>query len=397
MQIVDGENDRERSLEIHESPYLVGPILRACQILKAFRFEGEAVRLRELVSRTGLNKTTVFRAAQSLIAGGLLERVGGDHYRSLVTASGNRNFRIGYAAMTSKSLFARDVSKSLRVAAAARGVELVELDNQLSARIAVRNSERLVRDRIDLAIEFQVHQEVAEIVAAKFAAVGIPMVAIHTPHPGAVFFGGNNYLAGRIGGRGLGRWASQVWGGKVDNVLLLGHHSAGPLTQSRLTGTAVGITDVLPNVDPSVAVHLDVKGGYVETIEALSKYLSRSRAKKILVGCINDSVALGAVRAFAEHGRLEDCAVMGQNGTVAARFELRQPNTRLIGSVAFFPETYGNHLMSLALDILRRKSVPPATFVKHTLITARNVNELYPNDVLSEPPGNDLLLFGHYH
>ncbi len=299
--------------------------------------------------------------------------------------------------MTSKSLFANDVTESLRVAAAAKGVELVELDNQLSARIAIRNSERLVRDRIDLAIEFQVHQEVAKIVAAKFASAGIPMVAIHTPHPGAVFFGGNNYLAGRIGGRGLGRWASQIWAGKVESVLLLGHHAAGPLTQSRLTGTAVGITDVLPHIDPSVAVHVDVKGGYVETIEAVSKYLARSRAKKILVGCVNDSVALGALRAFVESGRVEDCAVMGQNGTAAARFEIRQPNSRLIGSVAFFPETYGSQLVSLAFDILRRKSVPPAVFVKHTLITARNVNEFYPNDALSKPPDTDLLLFGHYH
>lgn len=384
-------------MKTSSSDYLVSPILRACQILKAFRFEGEAIRLHELVARTGLNKTTAFRAAQSLVAGGLLERVGGDHYRSLLSASLKRSFRIGYAAMTSKSLFANDVSESLRVAASANGIELVELDNQLSARIAIRNSERLARDRLDLAIEFQVHQEVAETVAAKFASAGIPLVAIHTPHPGAVFFGGNNFQAGRIGGRGLGRWASQVWSGKVDCVLLLGHHSAGPLTQSRLTGTAVGISDALPQVDPSIAVHLDVKGGYVETIEAVSKYLARSRAKRILVGCINDSVALGALRAFTESGRAEECAVMGQNGTLAARYELRQPGSRLIGSVAFFPETYGAQLVALAFDILRRKSVPPAVFVKHALLTARNVNEFYPNDVLSEPPATDLLLFGHYH
>ncbi|MDQ2839945.1 MAG: hypothetical protein M3Y72_02670 [Acidobacteriota bacterium] len=108
-------------------------------------------------------------------------------------------------------------------------------------------------------------------------------------------------------------------------------------------------------------------------------------------------MALGALRAFAESGRPEQCAVVGQNGTVAARFEMRQPNTRLIGSVAFFPETYGEHLVSLAFDILRHKSVPPAVFVKHTLITARNVNELYPNDVLSVPPDMDSLLFGRYH
>jgi len=386
-----------RMMDTTSSNYLVSPIVRACRVLKAFRFEGEAVRLHELVTRTGLHKSTVFRVAQTLVAGGLLERVAGDHYRSLVSISLKRNFRLGYAAMSSKSLFANEVSDSLRVAASANGLDLVELDNQLSARVAIRNAERLVRDRLDLAIEFQVHQEVAETVAAKFRDVGIPLIAIHTPHPGAVFFGGNNFRAGRIGGRALGRWASQVWAGKLDCVLLLGHHSAGPITQSRLTGTVVGISDILPQLDPSIAVQLDVKGGYVETIEAVSKFLTRSRARRILVGCINDAVALGALRAFTECGRAQECAIMGQNGTLAARYELRRPGSRLIGSVAFFPETYGAHLVSLAFDILRGKSVPPAVFIKHALLTAQNVNELYPNDMLSKPPATDLLLFGHYH
>ena len=64
-----------------QSTYLVGPILRACEVLKSFRFEGESIPLHELVARTGLNKTTAFRAAQTLVAGGLLERIAGGSAR----------------------------------------------------------------------------------------------------------------------------------------------------------------------------------------------------------------------------------------------------------------------------------------------------------------------------
>jgi ribose transport system substrate-binding protein len=353
--------------------------------------------LHELVARTGLNKTTVFRAAQTLVAGGMLERVSGNRYRSIVHASRERSFRIGYAAMTAKSLFARDVTESIRVAAAQTGTELIELDNQLSARVAIGNSEKLVRERVDLAIEFQVCQEIAPLVASKFADAGIPMIAVHTPHPGATFFGGNNYIAGRIGGRALGLWALKAWSGSVDEVLLLGHATAGPLTNSRLTGTAVGITEALPGFDSSAVARLDAKGGYAETMDIVLKHLARSRAKRILVGAINDSVALGALRAFTEIGRPDDCAIMGQNGTIAARMELRTPGSRLIGSVAFFPEKYGEHLMPLARGILKRKCIPPAVFIKHTLITAQNVNDYYPNDALFPPTNADSLLFGRYH
>ncbi|HSU33895.1 MAG TPA: substrate-binding domain-containing protein [Bryobacteraceae bacterium] len=390
------ESTQFPNLGADNGKYLVGPILRACKLLQVFRSEDESLSLRELVVRTGLNKTTAFRAAQSLVAGGLLERVAGDQYRCLMAPIRERGIRIGYGAMAANSLFSRAVSEGIRLAAESRGIELIELDNQCSARTAIRNSERLVRERVALAIEFQVHHEVAPLVASKFSEAGIPLVAIHTPHPGATFFGGNNYLAGRIAGRALGRWAMGAWGGKADAVMLIGHASAGPLTQSRLTGTAAGISEVLPLGAPATVVNIDAKGGYVESLEAVLKFLRRASAKRILVGCINDATALGALRAFEESARPEDCAVAGQNATIAARAALRQPRSRLIGSVAYFPETYGAHLVPLAMDILRGKPVPTALFVKHTLITAQNVDHYYPNDSLSVVPDMDSLLLGRY-
>ena len=386
-----------REPEKDQKQYLVGPILRACKLLQAFRAESESVPLCELVARTGLNKTTVFRAAQSLVAGGLLERVGGDQYRSLMMPSRERNLRIGYGAMAANSLFSKAVSEGIRLAADARGIELIEVDNRCSAPAAVRNSVRLVRERVALAIEFQVHHEVAPLVASKFAEAGIPLVAIHTPHPGATFFGGNNYHAGRIGGRALGRWATGAWKGSAEAVLLIGHLGAGPLTQARLTGTAAGISEILEQGAHSTVVNVDAKGGYVESLEAVLKFLKRSSAKRILVGCVNDATALGALRAFAESGRPQDCAVVGQNATIAARAALRQPGSRLIGSVAYFPENYGAHLVPLAINILRGKPVPNAVFVKHTLISAQNVDHYYPNDALAVVPDTDSLLFGRYH
>ena len=73
---------------------------------------------------------------------------------------------------------------------------------------------------------------------------------------------------------------------------------------------------------------------------------------------------------------------MGQNASPEGRNELRQKGTRLIGSVAYFPEKYGSEVMNVALDILHRKAVPPAVFAKHQLLTPDNVNHVYPNDDL---------------
>jgi ribose transport system substrate-binding protein len=87
---------------------------------------------------------------------------------------------------------------------------------------------------------------------------------------------------------------------------------------------------------------------------------------------------------------------MGQNALREARAELRRPGTRLVGSVAYFPERYGEELIPLALNILRKKPVPATLFVKHQLITPRNVDLIYPLDRQSsssaEPERNHLQL-----
>ena len=79
---------------------------------------------------------------------------------------------------------------------------------------------------------------------------------------------------------------------------------------------------------------------------------------------------------------METTAIMGQNASPEGRNELRERSTRLIGSVAYFPEKYGAEIVSVALDILNRRPVPPAVFVKHQLVTPENVNHIYPNDQL---------------
>ena len=61
---------------------------------------------------------------------------------------------------------------------------------------------------------------------------------------------------------------------------------------------------------------------------------------------------------------------------------LREADTRLIGSVAYFPEKYGDQILKVALDILHRRPVPPAVFVKHQMVTPDNINHIYPNDEL---------------
>ncbi len=367
----------------NHSRYVVKSIVHASRVLEAFQAPGDVLRLRDVVTRTGYNKGMCFRLLYTLHQCGFLDKVGENHYRLATEVRRRRLYRIGYAAQGQDTSFDREVRASLTRAAEREEIELLVVDNRYQPKIALRSADYLIKEQVDLVIEFQTDELVASAIASKYLEAGIPFIAIDIPHPGATYFGANNYQAGRMAGTHLGRWAKRHWGGDVDEVVLVEIQRAGALPKARMRGVLAGITEVLRPPEPFRTVSIDGDGQWSETLERVRKHLRQTKAKRVLVGAANDSSALGALRAFQEAGRAGECAVAGQNAEPEARAELRTPQTRLIASVAYFPEKYGDGLIRLALDILARKVVPPAVFMNHQVITPENVDHFYPNDMLT--------------
>ena len=364
------------------SKYLVKSVVHATEVLSAFQSPSEVLRLREVAERTGYSKGMCFRFLYTLHECGFLEKVAENQYRLMSERRPSRRYRIGYASQGQNSSFPREVLAGLQRAAEGAHIELIVADNRYDPKVALRNADHLIRERVDLIIEFQTDECVAPMIAAKYMEAGIPFIAIDIPHPGATYFGANNYEAGLIAGRQLGRWAKRNWEGIVDEVLLIELSRAGSLPRARVKGMLSGIKDVMRLPESTPVIKLDGDGQFKTALEVARKFVRNSRSNRVLVGAANDPSALGALRAFEEAGRAAHCAVVGHNAEPEARAELREPRTRLIGSVAYFPERYGDGLIRVALDILARKPIPPACFIKHQLITPDNVDHYYPNDSL---------------
>ena len=365
---------------------MVNSLVHASRILEEFQSAGDVLRLRDVVARTGLNKGMCFRLLYTLHQCGFLDKVGENHYRLTSEVRRRRLYRIGYAAQGQDTSFDREVRVSLARAAEREHVELITVDNRYQPKIALRSADYLIREQVDLVIEFQTDELIAPAIASKYMQANIPFIAIDIPHPGATYFGANNYQAGLLAGHYLGRWAKKHWGGEVDEVLLVELLRAGSLPKARLRGVSAGISETLRLPERCRTVSIDGDGQFQTTLERVRKHLRESKSKRTLVGAANDSSALGALRAFQEAGRAGECVIVGQNAEPEARAELRTPHTRLIASVAYFPEKYGDGLIRLAFDILARRVVPPAVFTSHQIITPENVDHFYPNDSLMAVP-----------
>jgi ribose transport system substrate-binding protein len=376
-----------------QSSDLVQSVQRACRLLQAFRNENEVLRLRELVLRTGTHKATASRLLRTLVGEGLVERVGDERFRSRIRVPAQRRYRIGFATRGADTPFSRAVSGSVERAAEEAGIDLITVNSHRSPRQALRNAETLIRERVDLVIEFQTHERIAPLIASRFVEVGIPVIAIEIPHPGAIFFGANNYQAGVLGGRAIARWVKQAWSGEVQSILLVEEDAAGPLVKLRVSGMLSGFRETLPGLEHVHTLEIDGRGSHEYTMDRIRRHIRQAPRRRTTVFAGNDPMALGAIRAFEECGRAETCAVMGQNASLEARREMRRPGTRLVGSVAYFPERYGDQAIRLAAAVLARQPVPPAVFTKHELVTPENVDRLYPLDeVLPEELAGSMVL-----
>jgi len=372
--------DRDRRARTERTAtYQIESVGRACRILRILQNEG-SLHLFELAELAGLSRPTVFRLVATLQVNGLVVKDADRKYRLSGGFNPGQRFKIGYLAETGETSFYSAVTRGLLASAERAQVDLVVLDSdsQHSPDIALANAEKLLAENVDLIMMFQSFAQVAAVISTRASSRNIPMIAIEIPHPNAIYFGVDNCHAGLTAGRHLARFAQQHWQGQVDEILLIGSPRVGSLPEARLTGSLLGINEVLPNSTHARTSMVNGDWQFDASCEAVKRHLDKSTARRILVSAIFDPSALGALQAFKDADRLQDCAIVGQNGSIEALLQMRKPNSRLIGSVAYFPERYGEQLIALALDILaQRTPIPNAVFIKHQLLTPGNIRQHY--------------------
>lgn len=358
---------------------------RACDILTAFSTANERLTLKAIAERTHLNKATALRILRTLEAKGLVERIGTREYLGRFHPLVEKRLRIGYASQSSVVPFTSVVTDSMIEAAYAANVDLVVLNNSYSASAALRNADKLIQEGVQLVIESQISTKVAGVLAAKFHKACIPYIAIDVPHPEAYYFGADNYKAGKIAGYCLAQWAQKTWKGQFDQIVFAEVDASGHSLDARITGMYDAIMQVLPEARHLPVYAYGTKADFEIALDTLRKHIRLHAAPRVLVGAVNDPAALGALQAFREFGAEDHCAIAGQGACREARDEMRRRKTRLVCSVAYFPEDYGKKVLRLAVDILNGQRVPQAVFVDHELVTPANVDKVYPNDGLMGP------------
>jgi ribose transport system substrate-binding protein len=351
--------------------YLIPILSKALDVIELLEENHTAVSLEDVYQKTRISKTSVYRILKTLVHRGYVAQTQNGQYRLV---SRPRRLRFGFAVQSAELPFSVAVSESVAAAAAASGVELLILDNQFDANIAVKNAEEFVAKRVDLVLEFQVEAEAAPRVANIFKKADIPLVAIDVPHPNATYFGVDNFECGFEAGSLLAQHAIRKWKGKVDIVLGVGFAEAGSFVQSRISGAFDGIRALLSGIPANNFIQLEGRGMRLPSQNAISEFLrSRRKGEHILVAAATDSSALGVLDAARDAGRESEFAIVGQDCIPEALDEMRTGKSALIGSISHEVETYGPRLIQLGISLLRGYTVPPYNYVRHRAVTAETL------------------------
>lgn len=301
--------------------------------------------------------------------------------RSYLAHDQETNYVIGFANQSEQLPFAVDVRRGLeRAVKGVSNVDLVVADNALNPERALHIADRLIRRKVDLAIEYQIDYKTGNLLMDKFKQAEIPVIAVDIPMVGATFFGVDNYRAGHMAGIALGEWLRDQWDGCFDTLIVLEESRAGSLPEARIQGQLDGLEAVVGSVPEEKVITLE-SGNTSSFSEAqVMKALENEHDGRIAMICFNDDAAIGGLRAVRRLEREEEVVIVGQGADRRVREELRRPGTRIIGSTAYRPECYGEKLLELALKVLNGESVPPAVYIDHVFITPENVEQYYPHE-----------------
>jgi ribose transport system substrate-binding protein len=314
-----------------------------------------------------------------------------DHYREYAKAgepypgSPGKGKKLGFASVFGTQPFCIEVEQNIIKQAQLAGFnehELIILDNQYDADIGLEIAEAMLAKKPDVFIEHQADVKVNNIIAAKFAEAGIPIIAVDVPVPGSPFMGVNNWQVATMGGKYMAQLIKTKWGGweAVDLVVLLQNPVGGETTMLRSEGFAVALAEVFGDIVEAKIIRTD--GGIGESDQAKAAMddvlATYPAAKKIAVTSLNEETMSGVVVALqgAERWHPDDLIVITLGVDDLGKLQIRKGLSD--AGVAFFPEKYGEYLIPAACALLEGAPIPSHLYIENAIITKDNIDQVYP-------------------
>ena len=286
--------------------------------------------------------------------------------------------KLGYISLGEAIPFVALVTKGLKKAAKAHGVNLLVCDSQIDAQKAINCAAQFKTQGVKGIANFQLDATAGPRVCAAGPKVPVVAIDIHQAPCETVFYGADNFNAGKLTGTALGTFAKTKWQCKVDALLSINAPTAGKVVILREAGAIAGVKAACPGVQ---VIKVVTKATTDSTIQPFTDTLSRLPGKShLLITAPNADQTIGAIKAAQAVGRLGDIYAGSQGADPTSWPYLcgKTPFKNWVADVGYFPERYGDTVIPLLLSLIHGQTEPKQVFVKHRVVTPANLKTIYP-------------------
>jgi len=146
-----------------------------------------------------------------------------------------QQYRIGVLISNRRNYFIQAVQNSLLEATSViNSVSLVTRECDGDYNSTINNLNILLEERVDLIIDYSLCMESLMYVGERCLSSKIRLISVDYMAPGAIYFGADNALAGKIAGDRAAEYINAHWQGKLQHLLVLGKYGNEPITKLRL-------------------------------------------------------------------------------------------------------------------------------------------------------------------
>jgi len=288
-----------------------------------------------------------------------------------------KKYRIVFANYSDEAVFGAAVLQGVKNAARLYpNVDVIYFDNKQDAAKSIENARTIIAANPDLVLWYTTFPDVNKRAAQLFNEAKLLVITVQTPALDAPMFAVDNKLSGEESGKALAENFKRKWPNADPSALILGWPEQGPLFIDRAEAAKKAVLGVLPK---TIISEFSTTGDSNRARQVTADFLTQHPDTKAMIWAHVDAMGVSALAAARNAGREGDVLIATTGGDRSVFPELRKPDSAFIGTFSFFPEFWGDDLISLAVKELGGVTLPKLISPRKQLfLNSANLKEYYP-------------------
>lgn len=263
------------------------------------------------------------------------------------------------------------VQTQLEKSCTENGLTLTILNCGGDRSIAVAQAEQLLSQKVDMLVVYGWDESTLRLTAEKAVDKNVPVLSLDYYYEGIYNYGVDEQKAGELAGNALSEHANEQGG--VDLVIKVISSEMTRNEKQRVDAALKTLCDK-NDIPDDIIIEVDGQGNHKNAYDrVLQRLKDTPQRKRVMIICLNDEYAVGALAAVDEMGLGDTAGIVSFGASSDAIANMKLNANAWLGSVTYPDEGYGEAIVKQILDTFGGKAdVSSDVRIDHVLMSHNN-------------------------